>query len=103
MTYLSADILNVMLISLLTQIIFIFIYFIVPVIAFQATPGMHIFKIKLVTEKGHRKVNSILIIIRFLLTYFSGAILMIGYVMMVLTKKEQALHDLLTRTVVINQ
>lgn len=66
----------------------------------QATPGKALLDLKVTTENGERisfKAGNI----RWLLSYVSGCLLGVGYLMAAFTKKKQTLHDMVAKTVVV--
>lgn len=68
----------------------------------QATFGMQALDLRLVHEDDHGQVSFARAAGRDLLSYLSGLILLIGYLMIAFTTKRQGLHDKLARTVVLH-
>ncbi len=67
----------------------------------QATPGKMILKLKVISENGG-KISFGHALIRFILKILSLAIFYIGFIMIGFTKKGQALHDILIKTLVVS-
>ncbi|MCX2525198.1 RDD family protein [Larsenimonas rhizosphaerae] len=67
----------------------------------QATIGKLVMGLKVCTLDGHR-IGFGRASARHFSKYLSGLLLMVGYLMGAFTKKKQALHDKMTRCVVIN-
>jgi S1-C subfamily serine protease/uncharacterized RDD family membrane protein YckC len=81
------------------EIITIFSYFFLSFLIFKTTLGKYIFKIKVVnTDKT--EVSNLKLAFR---SIFSGFPLGIGYIGILLSKKNQAVHDIIFNTVVINK
>lgn len=68
----------------------------------NATPGKALSKIAVLTENGER-LSFKAAAIRFLTRYISLVICYIGYLMQPFTAKKQALHDILSETIVIER
>lgn len=66
----------------------------------RATLGKHLMGIQ-VTDLSGRRISLKTALIRNLMKFVSGAILLIGYIMAFFTKRKQALHDLLADTIVV--
>ena len=64
----------------------------------QATYGMRILGIKIYDERFNR-VGFWRLTVRYLLTFYSGIILGIGFLMIGWTKRKQGLHDFAVRTI----
>jgi uncharacterized RDD family membrane protein YckC len=67
--------------------------------AAQATYGQRLFNIKIANERGG-KANLIQVIVRYLISWVSSLMLKIGY-LFALSPNKQTLHDLIAKTVVI--
>lgn len=67
----------------------------------QATPGKHFMKIKVVDYSGN-KISFARATARYFSKFLSALILFIGYLMAGFTTRKQALHDLIAETLVIN-
>ncbi len=68
----------------------------------QGTLGKNILKIKVVNEQGN-VISFGKATIRHLGKILSGLIFLIGFIMMFFTKKQQCLHDLIAKTLVIKK
>ncbi|MEH6940291.1 RDD family protein [Bacillus sp. JJ722] len=66
----------------------------------QATIGKKLLGMKVVTLEGER-ISFIRALIRHLVMFSISSIFYIGFIMALFTKKKQALHDLLAKTLVI--
>ena len=66
----------------------------------QATVGKKILKIKVTTMEG-RRIGFIRATVRYIVMYGLSNIFFIGYLLALFTKRKQALHDLIARTIVI--
>ncbi|MBD3106917.1 RDD family protein [Bacillus sp. AGMB 02131] len=66
----------------------------------QATIGKRMMKIKVTTMDG-RRIGFIRAVVRYIVMFGLSNILFIGYLLALFTKKNQALHDLIARTLVI--
>ncbi|MFZ3231707.1 MAG: RDD family protein [Pseudobdellovibrio sp.] len=69
----------------------------------SATPGKALLGIVVVSEKDGERITFKAAAIRFFCQYISMLIFMIGYLMQPFTKRRQALHDMLSETVVIRK
>ncbi|MGI4850546.1 MAG: RDD family protein [Janthinobacterium lividum] len=65
----------------------------------QATPGMKLHNLKLVNSQGNRP-SFIQVFLRELISIISFTALCLGYLMILFTKRRQALHDMVTSTYV---
>lgn len=82
----------------ITGFTLIILYFVVLETKYNATLGKMAFKLRLITESGE-KISALRVFIRFLLmiiTSFAG----IGFIFYLFNKKNQFLHDWLTKTYV---
>jgi uncharacterized RDD family membrane protein YckC len=87
--------------ALIASIIFTWLYYsLFESQGWQATPGKHFMKIKVIDYFGQR-ISFARATARFFSKYLSALILLIGYVMVAFTKRKQALHDLIAETLVI--
>jgi len=68
----------------------------------KATPGKIVLGM-IVTNVSENKISFGVATIRYFSKFISFAIIGIGFLMVAFTKKEQALHDILAKTVVINK
>ena len=68
----------------------------------QATYGKQLLGMK-VTDYAGNRISFLRAFGRFLATWVSNAVLMLGYLMAAFTKKKQALHDLLASTLVVRE
>ena len=68
----------------------------------QATPGKMLFGIK-VTDLDGERIGLLRAVARYFAGWLSGLLLMIGFAMAAFTRKKQALHDLITGTVVVRK
>lgn len=68
--------------------------------ALQGTPGKALMGLRVTDLQGGR-VTFKKAAIRFVMHFFSGFFLCIGYVMMLFTEKKQTLHDMVAETVVV--
>ncbi len=66
----------------------------------QATPGKRLVKIKVTDYSGNR-ISFARATGRYFSKYLSTIIFCIGYLMIIFTKKKQALHDMIAKTYVI--
>ena len=66
----------------------------------QATPGKRVMGLKVVNLKGER-IGFTRASVRYFSKFLSRLILMIGFLMIAFTKKKQALHDKIARSLVI--
>lgn len=68
----------------------------------QATPGMKILSLKVVNYGGER-VSFARATVRYIASWVSGALFMLGYVMVAFTPRKQALHDYIAETLVLRE
>ncbi len=68
---------------------------------YQATPGKMILKLQVISENGNQ-ISFGCALLRFVLKVVSLTILYIGFIMIGFTKKGQALHDKVAKTLVIS-
>lgn len=68
----------------------------------SATPGKALMNIVVLSETGER-ITFKSAVIRHFAKYLSGIILCIGYLMQAFTSKRQALHDMISETIVIDR
>ena len=68
----------------------------------QATFGKAMLGLKVVDNAGNR-ISFLRALGRFLATFVSGAVLMLGYLVAAFTARKQALHDLLASTLVVRE
>ncbi|AGH95270.1 RDD family protein [Pseudobdellovibrio exovorus] len=68
----------------------------------SATPGKALMGIVVLSEQGER-LSFKAALIRHLLRFLSALVCYIGYIMQVFTKKRQALHDMLSESIVIDR
>lgn len=81
------------------ELVTIFSYFFLSFLIFKTTLGKHIFKIKVVnTDKT--EASNLKLAFR---SIFSGFPLGIGYIGILLSKKNQAVHDIMFNTTVVNK
>lgn len=66
----------------------------------QATIGKRLMKIKVTTLDG-RRIGFLRAVVRYLVMFGLSNILFIGYLLALFTKRKQALHDLIARTLVV--
>lgn len=66
----------------------------------QATIGKRLMKIKVTTMDG-RRIGFLRAVVRYLVMFGLSNILFIGYLLALFTKRKQALHDLIARTLVV--
>ncbi len=66
-----------------------------------ATPGKKIMKIKIVNAENFKTIDFITGIKRYAGYILSSVILLIGFLMVVFTKRKQGLHDIVSKTVVV--
>lgn len=66
----------------------------------QATIGKRMIKIKVTTMDG-RRIGFIRAVVRYIAMFGLSNILFIGYLLALFTRRNQALHDLIARTLVI--
>ncbi len=67
-----------------------------------ATPGKKIMKIKIVNAENFETIDFVTGIKRYAGYILSSIILLIGFLMVVFTKRKQGLHDIVSKTVVVN-
>ena len=70
--------------------------------AAQATPGKMAMRIKVTNLEGER-IGVGRAIVRYFATWLSAIILGLGYLLAAVTRKRQALHDMIAGTVVVNR
>ena len=66
----------------------------------QATIGKRLMKIKVTTMDG-RRIGFLRAVVRYLVMFGLSNILFSGYLLALFTKRKQALHDLIARTLVV--
>jgi len=88
-------ILQILQITIISAIVLFFWY------KKQATPAKMLLNIKIADEKTLGKPTKKQLTIRYLIAIFSILILFTGYLMILFTKKKQALHDKISGTIVI--
>lgn len=69
---------------------------------YQATLGKMVLKIKVVDTDGNR-IDAKRAAFRYFAKYLSQLSFYVGYIMTAFTKRKQAMHDMLTNTLVINK
>lgn len=67
---------------------------------YQATLGMKLFGMRITDYAGNR-VSFGQATLRYVASWLSGVILMIGYIMIAFTPRKQALHDYIAKTLVV--
>jgi uncharacterized RDD family membrane protein YckC len=82
-------------------ILIVWIYPIFFIKKYQATLGKMVFGIKVISASNNSNVSLGKIILRETLGKWASSIMMIGYVMVGLTEKKQALHDIIASTIVV--
>ncbi|MFZ4404351.1 MAG: RDD family protein [Pseudobdellovibrionaceae bacterium] len=70
--------------------------------ALQATPGKAILGLQVVNLAGQR-ISFKQSFLRFVMSFVSSAIMMLGYIISIFTDKRQTLHDLVAGTLVIRK
>jgi uncharacterized RDD family membrane protein YckC len=88
----------VLLYSVIKMIILFFYFTLFEASAWQATPGKRLLKIK-VTSLASVRISLGKSALRFLSKILSAQLL-IGYIMILFTKRKQGLHDLISKTIV---
>ncbi|NRG48421.1 RDD family protein [Bacillus sp. CRN 9] len=79
------------------------IYFIIlPITAIQGTVGKYVLGMKITNKEGNR-VSLIQSFIRFISMALSTITLFIGYLLIAFTSKKQGLHDMISRTFVVQR
>jgi len=68
----------------------------------QATPGKRMLKIK-VTDGAGRRIPFVTGVLRFFASWLSALPFMLGYFMTAFTARKRALHDMIARTLVVNE
>ena len=68
----------------------------------SATPGKALLGVAVLTENEER-IDFKAAILRYFCRYFSMIILYMGYVMQLFTPKRQTLHDMISKTIVVNK
>lgn len=90
---------EVVLLYSIVKLIILFLYFtLFEASSLQATPGKRFLKMK-VTDFKSKRISYGKCALRFLSKIFSSQ-LMIGYIMIFFTKRNQGLHDLIAKTIV---
>jgi uncharacterized RDD family membrane protein YckC len=69
--------------------------------SWQGTIGMHVMGLRVVRDDDHQPISFGRATGRNFAAYLSAFILLIGYFMILFTKKRQALHDIISGTVVV--
>lgn len=87
---------------LVTFIIGLLYYTILQSSKWQATVGKKIVGIKVVTLEGER-ISYFTALVRHLVMFFLSSLFYIGFIMALFTKKKQALHDKLAKTLVVKE
>lgn len=70
--------------------------------AMMGTPGKYLLRLAVTDEQGHR-LSFRQAVIRYFSTFLSGLLCFLGYILALFTEKNQTLHDLIARTVVVNK
>lgn len=68
----------------------------------MGTPGKYLLRLAVTDEQGHR-LSFRQAVIRYFSTFLSGLLCFLGYILALFTEKNQTLHDLIARTVVVNK
>jgi len=68
----------------------------------QATPGMRLLSLKVVDYTGER-ISFGRATVRYLASWVSGSLFMLGYIMVAFTPRKQSLHDYIAETLVLRE
>ena len=69
--------------------------------SWQATPGMRVFKIKIINQRNGGKISLLTSILRSLYQSVSFIVLLLGYITILFNEKRQGWHDKWAKTYII--